>query len=196
MGKRRFDCDRIQKLSDQLEAHRIDRCVRESILEGGESIQRTSGQQVQAGWLAGAMAKMNQALDAATVQSIREACACCLGGKRLQVSQAIRRAGRTLEERIQMANDAPFVFGHSVERMADGKIAVQFSPDGLTKYSCPCLRQVAVAVPLTYCMCCGGHVKHHLQAALGERLVGTVVTSALSSGGKMPCRFEFEVASG
>ncbi len=39
----------------------------------------------------------------------------------------------------------------------------------------------------------GGHVKHHLQIALGRKLVGTVRSSALSSAGKKPCAFVFAV---
>lgn len=46
---------------------------------------------------------------------------------------------------------------------------------------------------ITYCYCCGGHIKHHLQIALGRSLVLKVRSSALSSGHKRPCSFLFTI---
>jgi hypothetical protein len=40
---------------------------------------------------------------------------------------------------------------------------------------------------------CGGHVKHHLQTALGRQLQLTVLSSALSSEGQKPCKFSFAI---
>jgi hypothetical protein len=139
--------------------------------------------------MAEAMRRMDALLDAPTRQAVRVRCACCLGGKRLQTSRGIAREHATLEERLRAANDAKFVFGHSVTRAEDGGFLVRFSPEGEAHYGCPCLRGAKEPLSITYCYCCGGHVRHHLQTALGCKLDVTVLSSALSSGGRKPCTF-------
>ncbi len=54
-------------------------------------------------------------------------------------------------------------------------------------------RHAAGSVPKVWSAtgACGGHVKHHLQIALGRDVESAVRSSALSSGGKRPCAFSF-----
>jgi len=73
----------------------------------------------------------------------------------------------------------------------NGEILVRFAPEGLDRYRCVCLPKAEKPLPITYCYCCGGHVKHHLQIALGRNLDCTVLSSALSSAGQRPCKFSF-----
>ena len=70
---------------------------------------------------------------------------------------------------------------------------VCFAPEGQEHYRCVCLPKAREPLPVTYCYCCEGHVKHHLQAALGRKLAGVVRSSALSSGGAKPCTFLFTI---
>ena len=81
-----------------------------------------------------------------------------------------RQAARDLAERIKAANEAKLVFGHSVTRQEDGRVLVRFQPEGKPPYRCPCLPKAAEPLPITYCYCCGGHVKHHLGIALGREM--------------------------
>ena len=147
----------------------------------------------KAKWLIAAMDRMDQRLEPAKRQEIREACACCKGGLRLKQSKAICATGRTLEERIELANKAKLVFGHSVVRLSSGPIQVSFGPDDLPSYRCVCLPGAQEPVSPTYCLCCLGHVKHHLQTALGTPLKGRLLSSALVSQGTRTCSFEFEI---
>lgn len=140
-----------------------------------------------------AMLRMDNLLDRETRYAVREACACCLGGKRLKIAKGISRANENLEDRIKAANEARYVFGHSVTMMEDGRILVCFWPEGLTEYRCVCLPKAKEPLSITYCYCCGGHVKHHLQIALGQKLACKVRFSAVSSGGKKPCTFIFSM---
>jgi hypothetical protein len=135
---------------------------------------------------------MDQLLEPETCHAVREACACCLGGKRRTLSRAIAREHATLEERIHAANETHFVFGHSVTQQEDGTIRVQFPPDGLDEYRCPCLK-AREPISITYCYCCGGHVKHHLQIALRRKLDVEVISTSLSSGGTRPCVFDLTI---
>lgn len=186
-----YEYGRIDKLYQSLTAAGIADGVVAEIMSGGATIRKNTSPEKKAGWLAGAMRRMDRLLDRDTRQTVREACACCLGGKRLQISKAIARDNAGLADRVRAANEAKLVFGHGVSMEDDGTIRVCFSPEGLERYRCPCLPKALESLPITYCYCCGGHVKHHLQIALGRKVSGTVQTSALSSGGKQPCTFVF-----
>ena len=187
-----YEYGHIVRLAESLEKAGIDPEIAARILEGGEEIHKDTKKEVIAAWMKGAMDRMDQLLEPETRHAVRQACACCLGGKRLTLSRAIAREHATLEERIRAANETHFVFGHSVTRQEDGTIRVQFAPDGLEAYRCPCLK-AQEPLSITYCYCCGGHVKHHLQIALGRKLEVEAVSTALSSGGRLPCVFALTI---
>lgn len=189
---KQYEYHRIVKLAEQLEAAWIDPDVIDRILEGGDDILRKTKAAAKADWFGQAMAKMDELLDLETRKSVREGCACCLGGKRAKMCEEIVKNNDSLDERISAANEAHYVFGHSVTRDGDD-IVVQFFPDGLDHYRCACLPQADKPLPISYCYCCGGHIKHHLQNALGRKLDCTTEQTALSTGGKKPCVFKFRI---
>ena len=184
-----YEYGRIGKLAESLEEAGIPQDIVDQIMEGGKSVRRGTSPAKKADWMRVAMRRMNRLLDRETRRAVREACACCLGGKRLALSKKIASERETLEDRVSAANETKFVFGHSVELQDDGSVLVRFSPEGLEEYRCVCLPKATEPLPITYCYCCGGHVKHHLQIALGRSLACMVRSSALSSGGKKPCTF-------
>ncbi|MBI2299444.1 MAG: hypothetical protein HYU66_10970 [Armatimonadetes bacterium] len=188
---RTYQDGRIHKLAGQLEGAGVAPEVAGEILAGGEAVVKATPPAAKAAWFRGAMERMDALLDEATRHRVRERCACCLGGKRLEISRGIAREHASLEERLQAANEAKFVFGHAVSRQDNGRILVEFAPAGLERYDCVCLRQAGEPISATYCYCCGGHAKHHLQIALGRKLECTVRSSALSSGGREACTFVF-----
>jgi len=188
-----YEYGRIRTLAHCLANAGIDMDIAAQILAGGEQIRKSTAAERKAEWMRHAMERMDALLDAETRQAVRESCACCLGGIRLKMSTAIAKAHRTLEERIAAANNTPFVFGHSVSLEADGRVLVRFAPDNLEHYQCVCLRKAVEPISATYCYCCGGHVKHHLQIALGRKLSCTMRSSALCSGGMQPCTFLFDI---
>ncbi len=188
-----YEYGRIGKLAEQLEVAKVDQEKIDQIMEGGEDILRKTSPEKKADWLREAMFRMNRLLDMPTRKVVREGCACCLGGQRLEISKGIARDNTDLEKRISAAGKAHFVFGDSVKRLADGDVQVRFFPEGLEHYRCACLPQATKPLPITYCYCCGGHVKHHLQIVLRHKLDCTTEHTALSSGGKKPCTFRFRV---
>ncbi|MCE5199826.1 MAG: DUF6144 family protein [Armatimonadota bacterium] len=188
-----YEYGRIGQLAKKLEQFEIDESIIEQIMAGGETIRKNATPQKKAQWLKGAMDRMDTLLDESTRRAVRESCACCLGGKRLEISKQIAKTNATLEDRIKAANEAKFVFGNSVTMEDNGKIVVSFFPEGLEKYRCVCLPKASEPVSVTYCYCCGGHAKHHLQIALDKKLTCKVRSSALSSEGKQPCTFEFSI---
>jgi hypothetical protein len=191
---KRFEYGRIEKLAQSLDCAGIDKEVGEQILRDAETILAGTTPEKKAAWMRGAMQRMDELLAPDVRQSVREDCACCLGGKREKLVKEIAKKGGSLDERIKAANETPFAFGHNVALQPDGRILVRFAPEGLEKYGCPCLPKAEQPLPITYCYCCGGHVKHHLQIATGRKLEMTVISSALSSGWEKPCSFLFALA--
>lgn len=189
----KYEYGRIRVLAEKLKAAGVSERTAALILEGGEDIGAHASGARQAEWMKQAMIKMNRLLDRETRQAVREACACCLTGKRLAISRQIAHENATLEARIAAANEATLVFGHSVAPQEDGQILVRFQEEGNPEYRCACLPHAQGPVSVTYCYCCGGQVKHHLQSALGVKLACTVRSSALSSGGTLPCTFLFRI---
>ena len=185
-----YEYGRIGVLADSLAKEGIPSEVAEQVLEGGDRILRGTSPEAKAAWMGEAMRRMDTLLDARTVHAVRERCACCLGGKRLKVSRGIAKEHESLADRVRAANEAKFVFGHSVSLTPDGDVLICFSPEGEAHYRCPCLPKAKEPLSITYCYCCGGHAKHHLQMALGRKLeLMEVRSSALSSGGTKPCTF-------
>ena len=97
------------------------------------------------------------------------------------------------KHRIKAANKAIAVFGGCARMQENGDILMRFAPEGLDHYHCACLRGADKPLPVTYCFCCGGHVKYHLQISLGLDLDYTIRSTALSSGGKLPCTFSLRI---
>jgi len=186
-----YEYHRIGELATQLEKAGIKQETIDNIMEGGENILRKTTSARKADWMREAMLRMNKLLDVQTRKTVREGCACCLGGKRLKTSLRISKENESLEDRVKAANEAKYI-GH-VTMQENGELVVHFYHEGLEHYRCVCLPQAEKPLPITYCFCCGGHVKHQMQIALGRELDCTTRSSALSSGGKFPCTFSFKI---
>ena len=180
---------RVRRLEEALQKEGVAPEVAAQILGDGATLRGDCTPEAQIEWVTGAMGRMDELLDAPTRQAARIRCACCLGGKRGKLSRAIGQEHATLDERVRAANATPFVFGHSVTQTEDGGFVVSFQPEGWQSYRCSCLKGAAEPISITYCYCCGGHVKHHLRRALGCELTVEVISSALASAGQERCSF-------
>ncbi len=184
---------RIATLAKALRNAAVAPAICDAIMAGGEAVKLSSTNEQKADWMRGAMERMDSLLDAETGKAVRESCACSLGGKRGEICREIAKKHALLEERVAAANEAKYVFGQGVERLSDGRLQVRFFPEGQESYRCVCLRGADQPISVTYCYCCGGHIKHHLQTALGRPLRMSAKSTALASGGKEPCTFLFEI---
>ncbi|MBN1568252.1 MAG: hypothetical protein JXA73_10430 [Acidobacteria bacterium] len=182
-----YEYHRIGELAKRLAEANVAPQIIDQVMEGGKDILRKTSSEKKADWMRGAMLRMDKLLPMTTRKAVREGCACCLGGKRLKTSKAIASENATLEQRIKAADAANYVGSITLQR--DGKIIARFNMQKQPPYRCYCLPQAKKPLPITYCFCCGGHVKHLLQIALGRKLDCTTLSSALSSGGKLPCTF-------
>ena len=106
---------------------------------------------------------------------------------------------KTLAQRVALLPelDSP----HRVQCLIndDGTITLKFgfdSEQGVLHCLCSTVKKLgAFAVPLTYCGCCGGHIKYTHEFALGVKLrLKKIVSSIANSDGKKPCEFIYEIA--
>jgi hypothetical protein len=182
---------RVLKLAEKLEEAGIDRREIDNIMEGGDNIGKKTSPVETADWFRSAMLKMGKLLDKETCKTVRENCACCLTGNKMNSCLKIAREIDTLEERIKAVNDKKYICG-SLKMTGENEITA-IGDDERYKNRCVCLPAAREPLPITYCYCCGGHAKTHLQAALGVKLEGGVIASPLSSGNKNPCTFKFRI---
>ena len=106
---------------------------------------------------------------------------------------------KTLEEKIALYSelDSP----HKVDKCLlndDGTITLKFGLDGKKgNWSCPCApikKLKPYDFPLTYCGCCGAHVRYTHEFALDVKLrLKEIVSSKANSDGEKPCEFLYEV---
>ncbi len=188
-----YEYGRIQKLEDSLVQAGVDQKTIDAVMAGGELIKKSAAPVKKSDWMKQAMDRMDTFMDPEVKQSVREACASCLAGKRQEISKRIAKENPNLDDAIKAANEAKYVFGHSVTLEDDGRILVCFEPDVKESYRCVCLPKAREPISETYCYCCGGHIKHHLQTALNCKLKCEVRATALSSGGRKPCSFLFAI---
>ncbi len=129
-------------------------------------------------------------------KEICEDCACCLGGKRYAAAREIFKSTDSLAERIDKLLRTPVVIGYAGKKIDENSFEVYFYPQQ-EYYRCPCLRfdegKQPVAMPEGYCYCCAGHLKHHIEGALGRKVKVTMKASSLTSFGKEGCRFLVEI---
>lgn len=189
---KKYKYSRIGTLAEQLEIAKIDQKIIDQIMEGGEDIRKKPSLEEKTDWFRRAMIKMDKLLDIETRIAVREGCACHLGGQKARACQKIVQENESLEERIKAVSGKKYICG-SVIMKANGEIIACGNTDERYYRKCVCLPEAKEPLPITYCYCCGGHVKHHLQTALGRKLDGTVIASPLSSGGKKPCTFSFRI---
>jgi hypothetical protein len=189
-----YNIGNIKNLDQSLVKNGIDTNTRKKIMKSGELIKGTSKPEELAEWCFNAMIKIDEMLDEKTKQKVREDCACCLGGKRDKLCKSVNKKFTTPEERIKAINDTHFVFGHEIKITGKEKYEVKFFDDAAPEKKCGCsggrLFTLNKKWSKTWCYCCGGHVKHHLETVLGKELKVKVISSALSSLGKKNCHFE------
>lgn len=183
---------RILKLEEQLEVAKIDRETAGQILEGGEGLTKASRPEDVAEWFRGAMLKMDKLIGEETRFAIREGCACMLAGQKAKSCQRVAQEHKSLADKVKAVSALHYICGE-LWIGENGDINTRGDTEGKYGNKCVCLIQAREPVSITYCYCCGGHFKHHLQMALGVKLECTAVTTPLSTGNKAPCTFRFRI---
>jgi len=137
----------------------------------------------------------------------KEQCLCVMDqqgcNKSNKTSAAFRKFGekhadKTLAEKIALMPELET--GHKVNHISlndDGTITLTFGTANGEGYHCPCapIKQLKpYDFPLTYCGCCGAHVRYTHQFALGVTLrLKEIVSSMANSNGEKACEFIYDV---
>jgi hypothetical protein len=187
-----YSYGKIKKLADSLKNNGIEEAIVTAIMKDGEKIKQADKNVKKAEWFYNAIQVMDKQLKPKVRYKVRQDCACCLGGKRHEICVNTNKNFKNTRDRLKAVNEARLVFGHVVKKITDGKYEVSFFPEELEIKKCPCLKDLTKAMPITYCYCCGGHVKYHLETVLGKKLSVKVLETALSTKGKKGCRFELK----
>jgi len=171
------------------------------------------GELIGEGDLVNVIGRMDERLDREAKYRVLDACACCTKTSKARDKQCKAygkaMAGKSLEEKIAgLAGDMNF---GCVTLNDDRTLTVSFCwiIDDKRYCSCGSTRNISVAgrpskdkktvnqdriIPLSYCYCCAGHFRYHLQNALGIKLkTKEIISSPINSRGEKPCEFILEV---
>jgi hypothetical protein len=126
---------------------------------------------------------------------IMERQGCCKTGKNDVATRAfgLEHAGKTIKEKVKLLPKAKIPYNIPCNLNDDDTLTAFFE-----NYKCGCygIRKLSeqIKIPRTYCGCCGGFMRHHLQNALGVSLrLKEIVPSPNSSNEKKRCEFLFEI---
>ena len=186
----------VQRFKNALQEYQVGEDVSAQIFAGYETISDRSKKEKRAAFFIQAIERMESLLDRELCHDIRDACACSKGGWRLKAVQKVAKEcdGQSIEQKLQALGRVTHM-GNPVLN-EDGTITAQIGDVGGLQCPCPVFGGVELerTISKTYCYCCAGHFRHHYQIALGKRLrTRDVVSSALESRGKEPCRFVYEI---
>jgi len=155
--------------------------------------------------------RMDELLEFNVKCHVLDACACCT--KSTKQDKMCREYGRAMADKPleeKMKGLADINFG-CVTLNADKTLTISFCwiIDGKKFCSCGYTRGISMAgrpsknkndanqnriIPLSYCLCCAGNFRDHLQNALCVKLkTKEIVSSPINSKGEKPCEFMLEI---
>lgn len=151
--------------------------------------------------------RMDELLEPDIIYQCLDACAC--GTLKKELSGIKKIETDTLQEKIEkipLLED--YHSGWNVVLNKDYTLTAGWAIAEKDNYSCVCsatvnkklkvsdLTHESRTMPLTYCLCCAGHCRRHLEKLLDIQLkTKEIVSSPINSNGKKPCEFIFEIVS-
>ena len=156
--------------------------------------------------------RMENTLDSDMMYHSLDSCA-CLGGKEyLKKCERIGKelAGKSLNDKILHLN-SKILASESITLNNDGTLTAVMVYKNNDMYSCVCSAAVSKGIkvsdlarsknnpdernmPLSYCLCCAGSFRRHLQIMLNIKLkTKIIISSPINSRGEKPCEFVFEL---
>ena len=197
---------RLYGIKKRLSDNGIDETLRKEIIGNGNLI--------------GIIERMESLLEPEMMHEILDSCA-CLGSK--EYLKTCEKAGKevadkTLEEKVEYFSGWYDYYKLGLSDSNTLTVKMSFRDDNsLTasesggKYGCVCPAAVKTHVrvsdyaspannsddrvmPLSYCICCAGSSRVHLQLQLGVSLrTKEIISSPINSRGEKPCEFSFEI---
>ena len=146
------------------------------------------------------ISQMEEILTPKQCLSIIECQGCSKTGKSDKENRTfgLKYASKTIDERIKLLPESSIPKSVICHLNSNRTLSVfwAFGVEGNYKCVCSGIRKLTepIKIPRTYCGCCGGHIRHHLQNALFVELhLKKILSSPNTSKGKKRCEFLFEV---
>jgi len=161
-------------------------------------------------YLIGVIERLEKTVEPELVHEMLDSCGCG-GGKdfhKFCVNIGKENSGKSMADKVAYVNETSSS-SENVILNADNTLTVTWSFDGAKKYNCLCPAAVKtgmrvsdialsddLVMPLTYCFCCAGSGRRHLELKLGVELkTKTILSSPINSHGEKPCIVVLEVVS-
>lgn len=155
------------------------------------------------------IARMEKLLDPDMMHEILDSCACGGGQEFLKQCKKIGKdlTGKSLDEKVNHLNNNIYD-SEKIILNGNNLLTGTLSYKGNEKYKCVCSAAVKKGItvsdltgdaddrtmPLSYCFCCAGSFRRHLQLQLGVGLkTKEIVSSPINSKGQKPCELIFEI---
>ena len=189
--------------------HKITRGLKENNVD-----EKLSAEIIGEGDIINIIRRMDDMLDKEVTYKVLDACACCTKTSKAQDKKCKEYGkameGKPLSEKVKGLGSIDF---HNVTLNDDGTLYVNWYWDiveGTKTCSCGAINVPIIAskmllkdkkvpvdervMPLSYCYCCTGHFRYHLQNALRLKLkTKEILSSPINSKGEDPCAFVFEI---
>jgi hypothetical protein len=163
------------------------------------------------GDLIGIIERMEKLLDFEMMYEILDSCGCGGGKEYIKKCEKAGKetADKTLEEKVNYFSNEYEYYKITLNDANTFTVKMSFENNG--KYGCVCSAVVKNGVrvsdfavptnnsddrimPLSYCFCCAGSSRNHLQLKLGVSLkTKEIISSPINSRGEKPCEFIFEI---
>jgi len=189
---------RVYGIKKRLEQNNIDKKLIKEII-GNEN-------------LIDVITRMETSLDYDMMHECLDSCA-CLGSK--EYRKKCEKIGeelveKSLNEKIVHLNNNVFVT-ENISLNNDGTLTAVMVYNNNDKYSCVCSANVYKDekvsdlalpknnsddrdMPLSYCLCCAGSLRRHLQLMLNVKLkTKKIISSPINSRGEKPCEVVYEI---
>jgi succinate dehydrogenase/fumarate reductase-like Fe-S protein len=169
------------------------------------NIEESLVKEITSGDLVDVIIKMDKLLDPDLAYTILDSQAC--GTSAREINGIKKIAAETLSERIEKISGLEdFHSSWDVRLNQDNTLTAGWVIKENDAYACVCSAAVKKgvkvseltlgdrAMPLTYCFCCAGHCRRHLEKLLGVELkTKEIVSSPINSKGRIPCEFIFKI---
>lgn len=145
--------------------------------------------------------QMDKLLSKEQCLAVMEQQGCCTTGKPAVVHREFGKKykDKNLKEKLELYDKMDTPHKPPCRLNDDGTLSVFWCHGQEGDYTCVCgnIKKLhkPVNIPITYCGCCGGHVRQNLKKSLGINLkLKEIVSSPISSNGKKHCEFLFEIS--
>ncbi len=185
---------RIYGIKKRLELNKVDKKIIKEIIGNNDLVD--------------IVVRMEKLIAPHMMHEIFDSCGCGGGRDYIKHCEKIGKelTGKPLEEKIKLINSD----SEQIVLNNDNTLTIVLHYNNGNNYKCVCSAAIKTGIivsdlaqgagadgrimPLTYCFCCAGSYRRHLQLKLGLDLkTKEILSSPINSKGEKPCKFVLEI---